>query len=436
MLPFIKCPLATFKEQFPEGIALIDKERSYTALELDKLVQGTCLELVSLGIKQEDRVAFMGHSCLKTILLLLALMRLHAVACPLNIRNPSLHLEKLASKWIDIETFPLKEGIYEENLIDQEKIATLLFTSGSTASPKIAALSFNNHYYSALGSIEKTFLKEADSWQLSLPLFHVAGMGIVFRCLLGAATIVLSSTPTTHLSLIPTQLFRLLKTKHHLKAKCILLGGAPIPSSLFDEAIKQGLNIFPTYGMTEMGSSITLNTETVFSLGKTLPFREIKIGDNGEILVKGKTLFKGYWNQEEGLKSPLDKEGFFPTKDRGVLSSTGNLSFIGRMDNLFISGGENIQPEEIENALCSIPEIESAIVVGVEDAEFGKRPLAFIQGNTCLETIKEALSPLLPKYKIPFQILPLPQEELLKPSRKRLTLLAQALVKHSKGAEE
>src|SRR5438270_215571 len=94
-------------------------------------------------------------------------------------------------------------------------------------------------------------------------------------------------------------------------------------------------------------------------LDAPLPFREMKIEANGEIFVKGKTLFKGYWNKDQTLSLPLENS-WFPTKDVGVFDSKRGLAILGRKDHLFISGGENIYPEEIEEALENLPEIKKA----------------------------------------------------------------------------
>src|SRR3990172_9265027 len=138
--------------------------------------------------------------------------------------------------------------------------------------------------------------------------------------------------------------------------------------------------------------------------GKLLSHRELKIASDGEILVKGETLFLGYLDKGD-LNLPVDPDGWFNTGDIGGLDAKGFLSVHGRKDNMIISGGENIHPEEIEAHLMRVPGIESALVVGIEDEEFGQRPAAFVKycenGRIPEKEIIEELEKLLPRFKIP-----------------------------------
>jgi O-succinylbenzoic acid--CoA ligase len=155
---------------------------------------------------------------------------------------------------------------------------------------------------------------------------------------------------------------------------------------------------------------------------KVLPYRQLRISSDGEILAKGKVLFKGYIT---GTKLHLPsvvipaKAGihnknnlWFPTGDIGQLDKDGCLTVAGRRDNMFISGGENIHPEEIEKVLLSIEGIQEAIIVPKEDKEFGQRPVAFIKyaGKPLAEDyLIRCLESLLPRFKIPVSFFPWPQ---------------------------
>ncbi len=370
----MECPLEIFARECPDGVAVIAEGREWNSFELNELVIKE-----SLNIKAGSIESFLGHTDLKTIVHLFGALRAGAVALPLNTRNP---------KWTLPET-------------PAAGAALMLYTSGSMGIPKLAALSRENFYYSALGSIEAVKLEFQDKWLLSLPLFHVGGLAILFRCFMAKATVVLDkNVDCTHLSFVPTQLYRLLKENKTLNAKCILLGGGPVSEAMMKQAKERGMNVFETYSLTEMTSQVTMD-------GKVLPYRELKIEEDGEILVRGKTLALGL-------------EGWYHTKDLGCWDIDGKLRIIGRKDNLFISGGENIQPEEIELALCQIQGITNAIVVPAKDEEFGMRPVAFIEGPCDLEKIRKELSSTLPKYKIPIAIYPLPAHLSLKPNRREL----------------
>jgi O-succinylbenzoic acid--CoA ligase len=137
--------------------------------------------------------------------------------------------------------------------------------------------------------------------------------------------------------------------------------------------------------------------------------------------VRGKTLFAGYFDAEAGsVILPLDAQGWFRTGDVGKWEN-GKLTILGRKDNMFISGGENIQPEEIELLLSAIPGVEQAVVVGVSSEEYGARPVAFVSSESGFSeaNMREILASRLPKYKIPERFFAWPESATLglKPNR-------------------
>jgi len=150
---------------------------------------------------------------------------------------------------------------------------------------------------------------------------------------------------------------------------------------------------------------------------------------DGEIRVKGRVLFKGYV-QENRVTLPLDKQGFFATGDLGYFDDGNRLCLTGRKDLMFISGGENIHPEEIEQAIVQLESVEQVVVVPVEDARFGKRPVAFVKTKKSLEfddaRAKEVLQDRLESFKIPDDFLPWPRQfgSFLKPARSEFQALA------------
>jgi O-succinylbenzoic acid--CoA ligase len=289
---------------------------------------------------------------------------------------------------------------------NRSNLATFIATSGSTAAPKIACHTFDNHIYSALGSNQLIPLEPADCWGLTLPLFHVGGLAILFRTYLAKSSILLSSdwSRATHLSLVPTQLYRLLQQPQQLPhLKTILLGGAPLPN------LSTPWNVLPTYGMTEMSSQIVTGHQLH-------PHAEMKIGPDNEIAVRGKVLFQGYLNMPP-------QDGWFATGDLGKWEN-GKFQILGRKDNMFISGGENIQPEEIEEVIRRVCGFHESVVVPLADPEWGHRPVVFLHDPQQLTPLQTALKDHLPKYKIPIAAFSLPEQSGLKVNRK---LLAQKL---------
>jgi O-succinylbenzoic acid--CoA ligase len=214
--------------------------------------------------------------------------------------------------------------------------------------------------------------------------------------------------------------------------KTILLGGGPVPQSLIKISTLKRLHVFKTYGLTEMASQVTATSPKNYprrldTAGKCLRFREIKISPNQEILVKGKTLFKGYI-QSGRLKKPFMKGGWFRTGDVGRLDVNGYLMVKGRLDNMIISGGENIHPEEIEKMILTCPDVSRTIVLGIANKEFGRRPIAFIdpihpQSFRPIK-LKNYLKTNLESFKIPDRFYVWPKEwktESMKLNRMKLS---------------
>ena len=164
--------------------------------------------------------------------------------------------------------------------------------------------------------------------------------------------------------------------------------------------------------------------------GQILRYREVSISEDGEILVRGRTRFQGYVHGD-GLEAPFDEDGWFGTGDIGFVDADGYLTVTGRKDSMFISGGENIQPEEIENAFRAVQGVANAIVVPIDNKEFGQRPVAFVQmlgGDGANDGIRDAVAQSLPRYKIPDHILPWPDDVVafgIKPDRSALRMIAK-----------
>ena len=432
------CPLRSAALAAPKAAALVGARGITSYGELDRMVSAAALRFG--GLDPGSRVALYLPKDERYVALVLALIRAGHVACPVSDHLPPRGAAQLLGKAAcsalisEDEQLLQKAGadLYElkpENLLEVarhrteptdiplERSATIIFTSGSTGVPKAALHTFGNHYYNALGSNANITLRPGDRWLHTLPLYHVGGLSILFRCLLAKATVALpepgdplgeaiAGPAATHVSLVSTQLSRLLREDADLGGlEAVLMGGGPVPPSLVDEALARGLPLHTSYGLTEMASQVTTtppdaSIEELRTAGRVLPNREVSISERGEIMVRGETLFAGYVEGEE-LDRPLNQEGWFHTGDLGELGEDGYLRVGGRIDNLFISGGENIQPEEIEEALCRLEGVDEAVVVPVPDEEFGARPVAFVRTDGGVRDLSGELESDLPRFKIP-----------------------------------
>jgi O-succinylbenzoic acid--CoA ligase len=283
---------------------------------------------------------------------------------------------------------------------------------------------------------------------VSLPFFHIAGIAILFRTFISGSACYLpdrneklqdqlSKTRVTHLSLVSTQLYRwigeITTSDSVTSLKAILLGGSQISETLVQSALQANLPVHTSYGSTEMSSQITTTSDddlktNFLTSGSLLSHREMKIDGTGEILVRGKTLCKGYVSGKD-LISSTDGEGWFHTGDLGSFDDNQNLIIKGRRDNMFISGGENIYPEEIEQQLQFHSHITGVCVVDIHEDEYGARPVAFIklEGKKKINEsqLKKYLEDKITSFKIPVKFFDWPEDmDELKPDRKYLRELA------------
>lgn len=362
-----ECPIAYWKKHRPNALAL----GSLTYEELDELVGHLATRLATIN---SPIIACIPEKTPQDIALFLAAWRVGKALYPISHRLPEKEKEKRIRY---AENEPLKSS----------NIATLIETSSGT---KIACHTLDALYASAREAINALDITSSSSYCLNLPLFHISGVAILLRTFLAGAHLTFDPEQATHLSMVPTQLHRL--DRPLPLCQCLLVGGAPL-GTLGTHGPQKGLPIYQTYGMTEMGSMVALKKPNEKT--KILPHVQLKLADDGEIFLKGESLFTGYFGQEK-------HEGWFATKDLGTFQE-GELTILGRKDRQFISGGENIQPEEIERALRAIEGIEEARVTPKEDPEYGQVPIAqvFTTKTLDLKEVKKLLEKRLPHFKIP-----------------------------------
>ena len=293
--------------------------------------------------------------------------------------------------------------------VDAGAPTAILYTSGTTGRPKGAILTWANVLASAAAWESALDPRPTDRWLLTLATHHVAGLQTLLRPVLAGVPLVLAGEGfdadrvarlvveerISHLSVVAATLRRLLDATPPggwpATLRSVLLGGGPTPPALVLRALRAGLPVVPSYGMTETASGVAaLPTAEVVahpgSAGRALAGAEIRVlvddraadpGEAGEIVVRGAMVFAGYVGDADATARAL-RDGWLRTGDAGTLDADGLLTVIDRRDDLLVSGGENVYPAEVEAALLEHPAIVDAGVVGVPDARWGAVPLAAV----------------------------------------------------------
>ncbi len=465
----IPCPVFAGAEAQPEATAIVDSEGPVTFAELNRRIERASRILRDKGASRGERVGIHLPNEVVSLVISWACLRCGTVAVPLSTRLPlseaAQRLKEIGCKKVITRGTTPGSGVAAIHpdvfsgdrstgdatpaaKLPRDRMWTAIFTSGSSGSPRAAVHTLGAHLLSAEGSRSNIALSPGDRWLLSLPLYHVGGFAIAVRCWqAGAAVVIPSGTPwradllnemrVTHLSLVTTQLLRLLdsmdRETRFPSLGAVLLGGSAIPGTLLERAVAAGLPVHVSYGSTEMASQIATTRsgasieELKDTSGRILPFRSVRFDESGELFVRGATRFSGYATRD-GLDRPFDTEGWFATGDIGSWLGGGHIRIEGRKDRMFISGGENIHPEWIEKALARMEGIDDALVVPVPDADFGFRPVAFIRCSGRIEAseLETRLRASLPGFMVPEAFLPLPDAEAgMKHDRRRLAVRAE-----------
>jgi len=428
----------------PHAEALLCDGVRLSFLALAERTEARCVELSRLGITEHNArpAALLVDGSLPMFEILHALLALGVPVLPIHPRLTLPEREVLlhasgARALLDpgqLGPVPVARSALRDALpIPAERALALVATSGSTGTPKLVELSRRAFLALAYADAHRIPARADDRALLCLPLSHVGGLSVVTRCLLARRACVvfragngglLDALPElaqmlvreriSLLSLVPPVLARLLREAPDVlrsaPLRALLLGGQACSQELFAQARQHGLPILTSYGLTETCSQastlalpVPLQVATrngVVSAGFPLPGVELRIA-RGLIEVRGPTLFSGYL----GAPSPFDAEGFFNTGDRGELDPEHGLFVFGRASELIISGGENIDPGEVEHALLACGGLSAALVFGIPDPEFGARVAVALEPTqlACFEerALFAALDQRLASFKQP-----------------------------------
>lgn len=441
----------------PNRIAVVSEQEEITFKELHERVILLAGRFHSSGIEKGKHVAVLMNNSIEFIVTVYAIHYIGAVAILLNTRlseeELSYQIQNSDSNFLIVEKenyidLPstvhvidmskiLQYGVKSvaiREFFNQDEIATMMYTSGTTGFPKAVCQSYGNHWSSAIASVLNLGLDHRDVWLVCLPMFHVGGLSTVYKSAIYGMKIVLAEKAEakivlhyinqykiTILSVVTKVLNDLLNFEDINEGlsniRAALLGGGPAPLPLLQKAQERNVPVYQTYGMTETCSQIaTLSPEFMLSkigsagkalFGCSLEIREndkkCSPGDVGEIVVKGPNVSSGYYKLQTNEPSE-----FFYTGDLGYVDEEGFLFVVDRRSDLIISGGENIYPAEIESILLSHPDVVEAGVTGREDPTWGKVPIAFVIAKSSAhlseQEIIEYCQKKLAKFKIPKEI--------------------------------
>jgi O-succinylbenzoic acid--CoA ligase len=285
-------------------------------------------------------------------------------------------------------------------------------TSGSTGRPKQVALSRRALRASAAATTAR--LGASGQWLLGLPPTYVAGLMVVVRSLvaghepvrivgdsIAGALVEAEGAVPTFCSLVPTQLGRLLDSPREVEALAglhtVLLGGGPIPAGLRERAAAAGVHTVATYGSAETAGGCVYDGAPLDGVG-------LAIGAEGRIRVTGPMLFSAYAG-DPALTAETLVDGWFLTSDAGRLDEDGRLQVLGRLDDMVVSGGLNVPGPAVAARLREHPAVAEAEVLGVDDAEWGQRVVAFVVGDLELSAARDWVAAALPRAWAPRQVL-------------------------------
>lgn len=440
--------------------AIISEKESISYEQLKKEINHLSGYLCSIGLRRGSHVSILCENNADFIILILSLWEIGAIPIPMNIRLLDEEIEKLIehsnSEYLFIHKelderlkgkdkriiFPLEKCTdtpsISSNNFEIEDTALILYTSGTTGSPKGVMLSYNNLISSAVSADHIINHTLKDRWLASLPFYHIGGFSIPIRAFLYGSTVliadsvkaesileILNKLKPTLASFVSTTLKQLLEKniRPNPELRLVLLGGGPIDDELASRAIKAGWQIIKVYGSTETSSLVTainINKEPlkVSSAGRVLPGNKILIiGENdtplppcraGEVLISGGSLMKGYWKNPELTESKRKFGNFYCSGDIGFIDEDGLLYIESRRTDLIVSGGENINPLEVERTILKCPGIKEVCVFPQKDEHWGQSvTAAVVKAENCQiseEEIKSFLKERISNFKIPKKI--------------------------------
>ena len=425
-----------------EALVTADTGNSWDYATLDATVEEMAGRLTGLGVDAGDHLAAVLGTSVEHVCLVHASMRLGATLVSLSPEFTPAELggrfDRADVDWVvcdaaseqavveadtdrDVSVFTVDDPQWTDvsALTEAEAapfspadwsvddVQLLLFTSGTTGTPKVVQLTMGNLLAGAVASGFRLGVEPEDRWLVPLSLHHMGGIAPVLRSTLyGTTTIVRGSFDpggtvddvqtydVTCISLVPTMLRRMLSARGTLpdSLRFVLVGGAPCPVELVERCRDFSVPVAPTYGMTETASQVaTARPREAYrapeSVGRPLLWTDLTVVDEdgdpvetgapGELVVSGPTVSPGYYGDDDATAAATGEYGLH-TGDVGYRDESGRFYVLNRLDDRILTGGENVDPGEVVDALREHPGVDDAAVVGLDDDEWGQRVGALV----------------------------------------------------------
>lgn len=413
-------------DRFGEAEAVVDGPLRLTFAEMANRIRCAAGAFAGLGVGKGDRVAIWAPNCAEWIIAAFGLLTAGGVLVPVNSRFKASEAADIIGRSgakavlvqkdflgqdytapagipvIDLKSGFLSSGSPFERAVSGTDIADVIFTSGTTGRPKGAMMNHQQtlRMYDEWATLAD--LREGDRYLQINPYFHTFGLkaGLIASVLRGATMVpvavfdldrvvdLIERERITMLPGPPTLYHSLLTVRDKAKLSTLragVTGAADIPVELVRRI--HGELPFQTlmtgYGLTEAGN-VTLSRpgdsfeDVATTAGLPCDGVEVRIADDGEVLVRGYGLMQGYFDDPVATAQAIDAEGWLHTGDLGTLNAAGRLRIDGRKKDMFIVGGFNAYPAEIEGFLLEHPAVAQAAVIGVPDQRLGQVGKAFV----------------------------------------------------------
>jgi fatty-acyl-CoA synthase len=426
--------------------------------------------LVAQGIRSGDRVAVLAHNRYEFLPLFVACLRAGAVLVPLNWRLSAPELTRVlqhadpavlfgesrfnryramagGASWIDLDDdlpawLARGKALAPDNggASGDSALAMLLYTSGTTGAPKGVMISHRQLQWNAISTMLGWQLSARDVAPVSTPFFHTAAWHVFTTPLLysGGCVVVfpnfqaeqflglLASHAVTRAFCVPTQLHLLQQAADFGRPlpalRTFIAGGAPLPARTAQVMRQAGYIVRDAYGLTECGPNCFVMPDEALSakpgaVGWPLPFLQMRVldsagnivagGEVGELQLRAPQLFEGYYRDAASTAEAMTHDGWLRTGDLVSVDDDGAYRVRGRSKDMFISGGENVFPGEVEAALASCAGVGEVAVVGIPDVTWGEVGCAVIvpvDAGVRADDVLRDVRARLADYKVPKQV--------------------------------